>query len=211
MSSTLSKVVVFGATGKTGLCSIERALKRGAQVTALVRDASRLPSELAPKITVIQGDSTVKDDVDKAISGQDGVIVALGTGHDLSYTTVMSSSMKLILDSMLEQGVKNISVCLSSFLFWEPERVPALFAEVNADHRRMQDILQSPIYTELNWVAVHPPHIADEPSSNDQFKVVHGSCPGRQIPKWDLGQFMFDCLTQSEHYHQHCGLAHPCA
>lgn len=100
--------------------------------------------------------------------------------------------------------------CLA-FLFWEPERVPALFAEINADHRRMQDILQSPIYAELNWVAVHPPHIADEPSSNDQFKVVHGSCPGRQIPKWDLGQFMFDCLTQSEHYHQRCGLAHPCA
>ena len=160
MSTTLSKVVVFGATGKTGLCSIDRALKKGkiyplklrlcndknlniclgAQVTALVRDASRLPSELVSQITAIKGDSTVKDDVDKAISGQDGVIVALGTGHDLSklltllllhnaksfklcnfnfmnlysgYTTVMSSSLKLILDSMLEHGVKNISVCLS--------------------------------------------------------------------------------------------------
>ena len=105
MSTTLSKVVVFGATGKTGLCSIDRALKKGkiyplklrlcndknnlnicvgAQVTALVRDASRLPSELVSQITAIKGDSTVKDDVDKAISGQDGVIVALGTGHDLS-------------------------------------------------------------------------------------------------------------------------------
>lgn len=33
---------------------------------------------------MIHGDSTVKDDVVKALEGQDGVIVALGTRHDLS-------------------------------------------------------------------------------------------------------------------------------
>lgn len=31
----------------------------------------------------------------------------------LGFTTVMSDSLKLILDTMLEKGVKNISVCLS--------------------------------------------------------------------------------------------------
>ena len=91
----------------------------------------------------------------------------------------------------------------------DPARVPARFAEVNADHKRMLDILQSPKYEVLDWVAVLPPHIADEPSSNNQFKVNHGSSPGRQIPKFDLGQFMFDCLSQPEHYHQLCGLAYP--
>lgn len=54
-----------------------------------------------------------------------------------------------------------------------------------------------------------PPHIADEPSSNNQFKVTHGAGAGRQIPKWDLGQFMFESLGQSEHYRQLCGLAFP--
>ena len=45
---------------------------------------SRLPVELASSITVVNGDSTVKDDVVKAIRCQDAVIVALGTRHDLS-------------------------------------------------------------------------------------------------------------------------------
>lgn len=93
-----------------------------------------LPEDLAPRINVIHGDSTVKDDVVKALQGQDGVIVALGTRHDLSqsskysiqkkpisfslffhagFTTVMSDSLKLILDTMLETGVKKVSVCLS--------------------------------------------------------------------------------------------------
>lgn len=73
----------------------------------------------------------------------------------------------------------------------------------------MLDLLQMPKYESLSWVAVLPPHIADEPSSNGQFKVVHGSGPGRQIPKWDLAQFLFDSLWQPEHYHQLCGLAFP--
>ena len=96
-----------------------------------------------------------------------------------------------------------------AFLFVDPERVPARFAEINADHKRMLDTLTSPKYQSLDWIAVCPPHIADEPSSNGQFKINHGSSPGRQIPKWDLGLFMFDCLSQPEHYRQQCGLAYP--
>ena len=51
-----------------------------------MRDLTRLPVEMSSLITVVNGDSTVKDDVVKAIRGQDAVIVALGTRHDLSMT-----------------------------------------------------------------------------------------------------------------------------
>lgn len=209
MSKVIEKVGIFGATGQTGLCCIEHALKKGVKVTALVRDLSRLPEDIAPKINVINGNSTIKEDVVKAVEGQDAIIVTLGTRHELGFTTVMSDSLRLILDTMCETGVKPISVCMSSFLFMDPERVPQRFAEINADHKRMLDILQSPKYESLDWVAVLPPHIANEPSSNNQFKVNHGSSPGRQIPKWDLGQFMVECLSEPEHHHQLCGLAFP--
>ncbi|KAK4036371.1 flavin reductase (NADPH) [Daphnia magna] len=209
MTKVIEKVVIFGATGQTGLCCIEQALKKGIKVTALVRDLSRLPDEVAPKINVINGNSTIKEDVAKALEGQDAVIVTLGTRNDLNFTTVMSDSLKLILDLMCETGIKAISACMSSFLFMDPERVPPRFAEINADHKRMLETLQSPKYESLDWIAVLPPHIADEPSSNNQFKVNHGSSPGRQVPKSDLGQFMVECLSQPEHYHQLCGLAYP--
>lgn len=61
---------------------------KGAQVTALVRDVSRLNSDMASSITVIQGNSTVKEDVEKAVDGQDAVIVTLGTRNDLSKFTL---------------------------------------------------------------------------------------------------------------------------
>lgn len=46
-----------------------------------MRDPARLPS--TENLDVIQGDVTNADDVKKAISGQDGVVVAIGTGVDL--------------------------------------------------------------------------------------------------------------------------------
>jgi uncharacterized protein YbjT (DUF2867 family) len=52
-------------------------------VTALVRDLSRLPEDIAPKINVINGNSTIKEDVLKAVEGQDAIIVTLGTRHEL--------------------------------------------------------------------------------------------------------------------------------
>ena len=53
-------------------------------VTAFVRDPSRLPAELASYVTICQGSSIIKEDVSKAMDGQDGLIVALGTRNDLS-------------------------------------------------------------------------------------------------------------------------------
>lgn len=53
-------------------------------MTALVRDLTRLPEDIAPKINVINGNSTIKEDVVKAVEGQDAIIVTLGTRHDLS-------------------------------------------------------------------------------------------------------------------------------
>ena len=55
----------------------------GLKVTAFVRDPNRLPAELAPHVTFFQGSSIIKEDVSKAMEGQDGVIVALGTRNDL--------------------------------------------------------------------------------------------------------------------------------
>jgi len=207
--SAVSKIVIFGSTGQTGVCCVRYAVQKGLKVTAFVRDPNRLPAELAPHVTFFQGSSIIKEDVSKAMEGQDGVIVALGTRNDLQFTTVMSDSLKIILETMVEKGISKISVCISSFLFWDPKRIPAQFQEVHADHVRMLKSLQSPEYETLNWVAVLPPQISDEESSNGQFQVVHGSSPGRFIPKPDLGQFMIECLDQKEHYHQLCGLAFP--
>ncbi|MBO8700856.1 NAD(P)H-binding protein, partial [Staphylococcus aureus] len=88
---------IFGATGMTGLCTVEAALKQGLEVRALLRDPSRMPEELRKQVEVITGDVLVKEDVDKVVEGRDAIVVTLGTRNDLAPTTIMSEGLRNIL------------------------------------------------------------------------------------------------------------------
>ena len=90
-----------------------------------------------------------------------------------------------------------------AFLFYDPEKVPAMFRDLNADHQRMFDMLKKE--DTLKWIAVLPPHIADSPKG--EYKVTLNSSPGRAISKYDLGEFFVKCLLQPEYYNQICGIA----
>lgn len=72
----------------------------GAEVTALVRTLSNLPEELSKKITVVHGDSTKKEDVVKVVRGQDAVIVALGTRHDLSMLFILQHKIGTLINTL---------------------------------------------------------------------------------------------------------------
>lgn len=92
-------------------------------------------------------------------------------------TTVLSEGMKNIISGMKKHNVEKVSVCLSgmptkilkilmlkeycfyfaAFLFYELERVPAVFKDLNADHQRQLDVLKA---SGLKYIAVLPPHIA---------------------------------------------------
>lgn len=80
----------------------------GLKVTAFVRDVSRLPAELVDQVTIVQGDATVKSDVERAVRRHDAVVVALGTRNNLNATTVMSDGLRNVLDVMLEQSVNKV-------------------------------------------------------------------------------------------------------
>lgn len=81
-------------------------------MTAFVRDPSKLANYL--KVSrVVTGDVTNASDVEKAVEGQDGVVIVLGTRNDLGPTTVMSDGTKNIIEAMKKHGVKRVSACLS--------------------------------------------------------------------------------------------------
>ncbi|KAF7990851.1 hypothetical protein HCN44_000656 [Aphidius gifuensis] len=200
----MTKIVIFGSTGMTGLCALEHAVKKDLQVSVFVRDESKIPENIRGKVEAIVGDVTNAEQVDKAIVGQEGVVVVLGTRNNLSPTTVLSDGLKNIIASMKKNNVEKISVCLSAFLFYEPEKVPAIFKDLNADHQRMFDAIKE---SGLKWIAVLPPHIGDSPSG--KYKIEHDKSPGRGVSKYDLASFLVDTLEQSENYQKVCGIATP--
>src|SRR5664279_4681029 len=71
------RVLVIGASGKTGHEVVRQGLAAGHEVTAFVRDPSRL-NVRGPRLTVVRGDMRSVDDLRRALAGQDAVISTLG-------------------------------------------------------------------------------------------------------------------------------------
>ncbi|KAG6441999.1 hypothetical protein O3G_MSEX002122 [Manduca sexta] len=176
----MKKIVVFGSTGAIGLCAVEAALKKGFSVRAFVRDPAKLPEDLKSKVEVFEGNVLEPDSVQDAVEGTEGVVIALGTRNNLAPTSDLSEGTKNIIEAMRAKNVKNVSACISAFLFYEADKVAPIFVDITADHKRMYTALKE---SPLNWVAVFPPHFT-----------------GRTISKIDLGTFLVDALDEPKYY-----------
>uniref|UniRef100_A0A674JZH5 NAD(P)-binding domain-containing protein n=1 Tax=Terrapene triunguis TaxID=2587831 RepID=A0A674JZH5_9SAUR len=184
-----------------GAAGARYALRRA--VTVLVRDPARLPPEHKPARVVV-GDVLNPPDVDRAIQGQDAVIIILGTRNDLSPTTMMSEGTRNIVAAMKAHGIRKVVVCLSGEssgphpeLWGTSWKVPPNLLPVTGEHLRMHQILQG---RSEERRSVMPPHIADDqPLTGDYTVTVNTSGGARVISKHDLGHFFLKCLTTSEY------------
>jgi putative NADH-flavin reductase len=100
------KIVVFGASGRTGANIVEQALRRGYGVTAFIHKA-RGPMRVE-KLRSVEGDALNLGDVEKAVAGQDAVLSALGRGSSPGPVTFPGT--KNIMDAMEKHGVKRLIV-----------------------------------------------------------------------------------------------------
>lgn len=135
------------------------SLSTGKEVKMLVRDESTIPAEFKDKVEIVKGDVLNQEDVERTVQGTDAVIIVLGTRNSTEPTTMMSQGTKNIIRSMKNNGLRKFSACMSSFLLMQPEMVPKVFTELNADHKRMLDLITS---SDLEYRAVLPPHIASK-------------------------------------------------
>lgn len=101
------KLLVLGATGKTGQLVLAAARRAGHEVTVLVRNPARLPS--TDGLTVLTGDASSAADVTRASAGVDAVISVVGGGY--STTTQVASGVAKALVAAAPKKV----VVLSAF------------------------------------------------------------------------------------------------
>ncbi len=160
------KIALFGSTGATGKLVLEQALAQGHQVSALVRDPVTLQLK-HPQLTVQKGSPLSATDVATCVSGTDVVIHCLGIGGKGSgaETTLISDSVKVVLQVMQAHGVKRI-ICMSnvgaggSGTWFAKTLVIPLFLSwlrpIIKDKDRMETALRD---SQAEWVSVRLPNI----------------------------------------------------
>ena len=97
----MKKLIVFGATGKTGLQVVKQALDLGFEVTAIVSNPSSLNIS-NEHLNIIKGNVYDPATFEKYLSAQNIVISCLGQGYSRKSTTVYSKGIENIISKMKE-------------------------------------------------------------------------------------------------------------
>ena len=198
------KLAVFGATGLTGGLVVSQALEQGHEVTALVRDPSRV-SLSHPRLTILGGSPTAPDDVERCVRGADAVLHCLGIGGkgDGGPTTLVSDSVKVVLDAMMKHDVPRI-VCMSnvgaggSGTWFANRIVIPLFLRwllpILEDKDRMEAELRA---SSVEWVSVRLPNIVEGPEKPLRISK-DGRGIGLSITAAATARFLLQQVTASE-------------
>ncbi|MGZ5297342.1 MAG: NAD(P)-dependent oxidoreductase [Actinomycetota bacterium] len=196
------KIVVFGASGRTGRSVVAQAVRRGDDVIAFVRDASKQWFPDAAKIH--QGRPSDADAVEAALIGSDAVISALGPITEET-TTQISDATRTIVEAMERIGPHRIAIAANAKVFSVAE-VAGPYANVAAEHRRDAAILRE---SALDWTVVAAPILTDDPATGSYVAVVDGKGPGRSITRGDFATALLDAVEKDAWIRHLVGVTNP--
>ncbi|GCE28849.1 hypothetical protein KDA_43330 [Dictyobacter alpinus] len=100
------KIALFGATGMIGQRVLDEALRRGHQVTAIVRDPASMDLS-NPNLVVVAGNVLDIESVAQKVVGHNIVISTLGPGHDGDPEQLLTITHSL-LDGVRRSGIKRL-------------------------------------------------------------------------------------------------------
>ncbi|WP_030018886.1 NAD(P)-dependent oxidoreductase [Streptomyces monomycini] len=159
----MSKIAIFGANGTIGSRVLDEALRRGHQVTAVVRDPAKI-TKTDPNLTVTTGDILDPVSVAAAAQGQDVLVSAVGGGDGPGHlATIKPSAESLVagVRTLGEDAPRLISVGGAGSLrtpdgkqVWDAEGLPEFLLQIMHAHGDALDFYRT--VTDVRWTNVSP-------------------------------------------------------
>lgn len=193
------KIIIFGATGRTGKFIVKEALAKGHDVTAFMRNELAMLNTTHPGLKKIQGDALIYKSVEDAITGQDVVIVALGVQTN-EPTTVISKATENIVKAMQFHNVKRI-ICMSSagifdddsnFIFQKIIK-PFMLKHIFHDKVKQLRILEN---SNLDWTLIRPSILVDIPWTGN-IQVSYDKPRKSKIGRADVADYIISQIADS--------------
>jgi uncharacterized protein YbjT (DUF2867 family) len=184
-------VAVFGAAGRTGRQVVRLALERGHDVTAFVRDRSRVETS-DDLVRVVEGDARDADAVVDALAGQDAAISVLSL-MAADREPEFSEATSTIVDCATRAGVRRIVATANNEVFTDRE-VTGEFAAHAREHRRNRATLEA---SGLDWTIGAAPWVTED-APPGAMVVVDAKAPGRQLSPAGFAGFTLDALERDE-------------
>jgi len=203
------KITVFGATGGTGRQLVEQTLAAGNEVVAYVRNPSKLNIE-NEHLTVVQGELTDEELIEKAVKRVDAVISLLGPRGG-SKNKPLTHGMQNIIAAMKKQGVRRLIIS-STLSAKDPNDKRTLRVKFSVNlvkltmHAAYEDIVsvaETVRNSDLAWTIVRLNLLNNKPKSG---KVKVGYVGSGELETWisraDIADFMLNQIQDTKYVQQ---------
>lgn len=199
----IKRVIVFGATGKTGQHVWRRALEQGYEITVFVRSPAKIENADS-NLQIVQGDVFDVDAVAKAVVNHDAVIVCLGS-INLSDRTTLTTGTKNIINGMLRHDVQRLVILSAAGVNESWAQIPwlsrilfkTMLRNVFADNHTQEALVRE---SSLDWTIVRAATLKDKPASGDY--TISNTTKTGHINRADVADFLVNQVTDTTYINQ---------
>lgn len=187
------KLIVFGATGKTGMEVVRQALAEGHEVTAFVRDPSKM-SLTDERLRLAAGDALDLGAVTSAVMGHDAVVCSLGS-NSLGKSDIRSAGTDNIIKGMdASQVTRLIAVTAMgvaeswpTLSFAAKAFFSTVLRNVRIDHEEQEALIRA---SKVAWTIVRPSGLTDGPRTGQYDAGENIRAKSSQIARADVADFI---------------------
>jgi len=198
------KLLLLGATGRTGRQLLSQGLELDYVITALVRNTDGVALE-HERMRTVTGDATDGAAMDEALDGQDAVVCALGPTSPTSLLrcALMQETSRALVPSMKRHAVNRLVLLSALGVGASAAHAPpllriafqTLLRQVGKDKAAAEEFIRS---TDIDWTVVYPPSLTDGPRTGSYRSGEALELNGLpRISRGDVAEFMLAQLEQA--------------
>jgi putative NADH-flavin reductase len=201
-------LLIIGATRGIGIQLLEQALQVEHTVTALVRDAQKMPKR-HDRLRVIQGDILDLESVQSAMAEQEAVCITIGIGITWKPVIVFSQGTRNVLQAMWQQGVRRL-ICITGVgagdskghggFLYDRFFNPILLKTIYEDKDRQETLTRA---SETEWTIVRPGLLTNGPLTK-KYQVITDltDVTAGKISRADVAHFILEELATNRYLGQ---------
>ena len=205
------RILLLGATGRTGKLVLEKAIENDFEVNCLVRNPEKISA--IKNLNVFKGDVRNESDLLNAMEGCDYIINVLNVSRTSDFPwsklrtppTLLSDTMQLLVKTGKKKNIKKVIVCSAWGVAETREDIPFWFRWLidfsnigiaYKNHEKQEEILKN---SDLDYTIVRPVGLINSDKTQSVKETFNNSPkPTLIISRKALAEYMIESITNQE-------------